>query len=318
MYDLVKLQSPTSSELKVKQQYGKLKTVSAQNWSTNFVLTLAGFAVAIAANILVKQVANVEIKTYFVAGIPFTFNLLYRLVLVVIILIYAGMGIFSYFDPVRREKFSRQAPFRFAMGLAITAWDILGTKLLLLPQPFFPGPAKILESFLIEGDFILQNTLYSIKLFFGRIYSGCGVWGGYGNFNRLVSKGILLGISNIKDYRCHSCRSVDALCTDAFPVSVFSSCFSYCNMRMVFHCGSYSPGHTIHPKVSVRSSSHPGGKNAIFNIPCCSASGHAPDFYRYFQCQWFCFYNFGNGRDDGPAGRIGLLHKFKQGVVCLL
>ena len=165
MYDLVKLQSPTSSELKVKQQYGKLKTVSAQNWSTNFVLTLAGFAVAIAANILVKQVANVEIKTYFVAGIPFTFNLLYRLVLVAIILFYAGIGIFSYSDPIRREKFSKQAPFRFALGLAITAWDILGTKLLLLPQPFFPGPAKILESFLIEGDFILQNTLYSIKLF---------------------------------------------------------------------------------------------------------------------------------------------------------
>jgi len=78
---------------------------------------------------------------------------------------YAGIGIFSYSDPIRREKFSKQAPFRFALGLAITAWDILGTKLLLLPQPFFPGPAKILESFLIEGDFILQNTLYSIKLF---------------------------------------------------------------------------------------------------------------------------------------------------------
>ncbi|WP_265442602.1 ABC transporter permease [Acetivibrio straminisolvens] len=165
MYNLLKLQNLTSSELKIKQQYGRLKTVSAKNWGTNFALTLIGFTVAIAANIMVKQVANVEIKTYFVAGIPFTFNLLYRLVLVAIILFYAGIGIFSYSDPIRREKFSKQAPFRFALGLAITAWDILGTKLLLLPQPFFPGPAKILESFLIEGDFILQNTLYSIKLF---------------------------------------------------------------------------------------------------------------------------------------------------------
>lgn len=165
MYNLIKLQSLTSSELKVKQRYGKLKTVSVQNWGANFVLTLTGFSVAIAANILVKQVADVEIKTYIVAGIPFTFNLLYRLVLGAIVLFYAGTGIFSYFDPVRRDKFSRRAPFRFAMGLAIAAWDILGTKLLLLPQPFFPGPAKILESFLIEGDFILENALYSIKLF---------------------------------------------------------------------------------------------------------------------------------------------------------
>ena len=165
MYNLLKLQNLTSSELKIKQQYGRLKTVSAKNWGTNFALTLIGFTVAIAANIMVKQVANVEIKTYFVAGIPFTFNLLYRLVLVAIILFYAGIGIFSYFDPVKRDKFSRRAPFRFAMGLVITVWDILGTKLLLLPQPFFPGPAKILESFLIEGGFILENALYSIKLF---------------------------------------------------------------------------------------------------------------------------------------------------------
>ncbi|NLE27212.1 MAG: ABC transporter permease [Clostridiaceae bacterium] len=165
MYNSLKLKSLTSSELKVKQKYGKLKTVSAQNWGANFVLTLIGFAVAISANILVKQVADVEIKTYIVAGIPFTFNLLYRLVLGVIVLFYAGIGIFSYFDPVKRDKFSRRAPFRFAMGLVITVWDILGTKLLLLPQPFFPGPAKILESFLIEGGFILENALYSIKLF---------------------------------------------------------------------------------------------------------------------------------------------------------
>jgi NitT/TauT family transport system permease protein len=55
--------------------------------------------------------------------------------------------------------------FRFAIGLALAAWDILGTKLLLLPQPFFPGPARIVESFLAEGDYILQNTLYSLRLF---------------------------------------------------------------------------------------------------------------------------------------------------------
>ena len=52
------------------------------------------------------------------------------------------------------------------MGLVLAAWDISGTKLLLLPQPFFPGPARILEPFLIEADFILENILYSLRLFF--------------------------------------------------------------------------------------------------------------------------------------------------------
>jgi len=141
------------------------KHVTTGQWGVHMALTLGGFAVAIAANILVKQIADVEIKTYTVAGFSLTFNTLYRLVVGALILLYAVIGLYSYSDPERRAKFAGRAPFRFAIGLVLAAWDILGTKLLLLPQPFFPGPAKILESFLIEGDFILANTLYSLKLF---------------------------------------------------------------------------------------------------------------------------------------------------------
>lgn len=165
MRNLIKLRPSALPVFHIKQQHKGQKIVSTKEWGAYFVLTLIGFAIAIASNLFVKQIANVEIKTYTVAGIPFTFNLLYRLVLAAIMLIYAVVGIFSYFDPVRRAKFSSRAPFRFVMGLSLTAWDILGTKLLLLPQPFFPGPAKILESFLIEGDFIWENTLYSLRLF---------------------------------------------------------------------------------------------------------------------------------------------------------
>lgn len=140
--------------------------VSVKNWLVKYILTITGFAVAIALNILVKQVADVEIKDYNVAGFSLTFNTLYRLIIGIIILLYGVVGLFSYADPVKRTNFANRAPFRFAMGLALAVWDILGTKLLLLPQPFFPGPAKILESFLIEGKFIWENTLYSLRLFF--------------------------------------------------------------------------------------------------------------------------------------------------------
>jgi len=144
----------------------KSKIITSVRWWLNFSLTLSGFAAAVAVNILVKQIANVEIKTYNVAGFSLTFNTLYRLVVGAVILLYAGIGIYSFLDHDRRAKFVSRAPFRFAMGLALAIWDILGTKLLILPQPFFPGPAKILEPFLIEADFILQNTLYSLRLFF--------------------------------------------------------------------------------------------------------------------------------------------------------
>lgn len=156
---------PLPSALKAKLSGRGQKVISAKAWVGYFSLTLTGFAVAILANLLVRQIADVEIKTYTLLGIPVTFNSLYRLVLGFIILLYAGIGIYSYSDPVRRAKFASRAPFRFVMGLALTAWDILGTKLLLLPQPFFPGPAKILEAFLMEGDFIWENTLYSLRLF---------------------------------------------------------------------------------------------------------------------------------------------------------
>lgn len=51
------------------------------------------------------------------------------------------------------------------MGLSLAAWDILGTKLQILPQPFFPGPAIIMDAFLGDTKFIWQNTLYSLRLF---------------------------------------------------------------------------------------------------------------------------------------------------------
>jgi NitT/TauT family transport system permease protein len=129
-------------------------------------ITVAGLAAAIAANALFPQVADVTISPYVILGdAVLDINGAYRLVLAGIIALYAGIAVFSGFDPDKRVAFSKRAPFRFAIGLALAAWDILGTKLLLLPQPFFPGPARIIESFLMEGDYIMQNTLYSLRLF---------------------------------------------------------------------------------------------------------------------------------------------------------
>jgi NitT/TauT family transport system permease protein len=128
-------------------------------------LTVAGFLSAILANRFVPQIADVEIAAYPVAGWLLDINRLYVLVLLALIVRYIADAAYSYRDEDARKKFISRAPFRLAIGLALAAWDILGTKLLMLPQPFFPGPARILEVFLIEGDYVLQNTLYSLRLF---------------------------------------------------------------------------------------------------------------------------------------------------------
>lgn len=184
MMNLLKLSPLELPVFKVKQQHKGQKIVSTKEWGIHFALTLIGFAIAIAANLLVKQVADVEIKTYTVMGISLTFNSLYRLILGALVLLYAGIGIFSYFDPAKKTKFSSRAPFRFAVGLALAIWDILGTKFLILPQPFFPGPAKILEPFLMEGNFIFENMLYSLRLYFAGFTLGV-IFG--------ITTGILIG-----------------------------------------------------------------------------------------------------------------------------
>ncbi|MDR2133307.1 MAG: ABC transporter permease [Clostridiales Family XIII bacterium] len=129
-------------------------------------VTVLGLAAAIAVNRLVPQFADVEITPYQIgASLTFDINRLYVLVLTGLILLYIGVAAFSFSDSARRKKFAGRAPFRFAVGLALALWDVLGTKLLLLPQPFFPGPARILEPFLMEPGYILQQILYSLRLF---------------------------------------------------------------------------------------------------------------------------------------------------------
>ncbi len=152
-----------------KQRRQPKHIVSNRRFILLALFSIAGLIVALLASWLFPQIADVEIKTYDInfLGLAVQLNMsqAFRVVIMAIILIYVGIGIFSFFDKDRRNKFVKRAPFRFAIGLVLAAWEILGTKLLLLPQPFFPGPAKIIETILIEGDYVLENMFYSLRLF---------------------------------------------------------------------------------------------------------------------------------------------------------
>ena len=147
--------------------------------------TAAGFIIAVLSNLFIPQISEgVTIKDYMVGGLSLNINSAYRIVLLVLAAIYLIAGIFAYRDKEHRKKYKKRAAFRFAVGIALAVWDLLGTKLQYLSQPFFPGPAGIIEAFLAESDYILENTLYSLRLF--AVGFSVGVVFG-------VSTGVLIG-----------------------------------------------------------------------------------------------------------------------------
>ncbi|MBT1179668.1 ABC transporter permease [Bifidobacterium vespertilionis] len=128
--------------------------------------TAAGFLIAALVNVFFPQIKPVE----FEQGQLWIFLLngeeAYRALLVILALLYVVIGVVD----ARRgsadvARFRERAQFRFAAGLALALWDVTGTKLQTLPQPFFPGPSKVIEPFLTDGDYIALNTFYSVRLF---------------------------------------------------------------------------------------------------------------------------------------------------------
>ncbi len=152
------------------------------------LLTVSGFIIAIGVNLFFPQKAEIVIKDYalsaFGLALNLTMNDAYIFVLVMLIVIYTVTGLVSAGNKERRKKFCKNAAFRFALGIGLALWDIGGTKLAFFPQPFFPGPAQVIEAYLSDGEYIIQNIIYSLRLYAAGF--SCGVVLGVGT-------GILIG-----------------------------------------------------------------------------------------------------------------------------
>lgn len=114
--------------------------------------SLIGFAAAAVVSLAVPDSQQVS-------------DTIYRFILFGLIVLYAGIAAFSWFTEERRAKFAGRAPFRFAMGVTLAVWDLLSTKLGILPLPFFPGPSQVSSVFGDDFSFLLSNTYYSLRLF---------------------------------------------------------------------------------------------------------------------------------------------------------
>lgn len=144
-----------------------IKIISNKGFVFHIVFSVLGLLLAVIASFIISNAdGGSSVNAYQYGDLIIDTNQAYMLVLVALIIFYIINGIYSLFSTEeRRVQYTNQAAFRFVIGIAITLWEILGTNLQILSQPFFPGPSKIIESFLMEGDYIWENTLYSLRLF---------------------------------------------------------------------------------------------------------------------------------------------------------
>ena len=128
-----------------------------------FILSIAGFIIAILANVFIPGGTKSEIYT--ISIFELYSEDLYRVILIAIIVGIVVSWINARKDKEKKKARKKKALFQFVLGIAIAFWDFAGSKADLLPQPFFPGPVRIAEAFLEDSDYVLQNTLYSFRLF---------------------------------------------------------------------------------------------------------------------------------------------------------
>ncbi|MCR4600548.1 MAG: ABC transporter permease subunit [Clostridia bacterium] len=143
-----------------------------KNYSKSLIVSSLGVVLAIVTNLFFPQFAAVAGSQAVISGYAVNNNDLYRFVLVVWLLWIAGTWLRAGSEKERQRAFAEKTRLRLALGIAVSLWDVLGTKLQVLPQPFFPGPAGIASAFLEDPDYILQNTMYSLRLFTAGFLSG--------------------------------------------------------------------------------------------------------------------------------------------------
>lgn len=106
-----------------------------------------------------KKEPEVETRSYFI---------FLSIVLGLALAAFAGQLVW----PGLRKWMLHMCPiFSGAIGLLIV-WEIITSGLRLLPMPYFPSPAGVLQSLINDRDMILDSTWHSLQLLLGGYASG--------------------------------------------------------------------------------------------------------------------------------------------------
>lgn len=88
----------------------------------------------------------------------------YKNVLIIFAAIYLAFFIVSFRNVKLREALLNKAHFIAAAFLFLGLWDLATLKFKWLPLPYFPGPDKVFNGFVIDWQLLLKCTVYSLRL----------------------------------------------------------------------------------------------------------------------------------------------------------
>jgi NitT/TauT family transport system permease protein len=96
----------------------------------------------------------------------------YRAVIGALILTLLVSYLTALGNPAFRKKLYHKAQFLFACGIALSLWDLLTSKSALLPLPYFPSVAEIINVMFQDRLLLLRSAFYSMRLFFAGFAAG--------------------------------------------------------------------------------------------------------------------------------------------------
>lgn len=168
----IALKSGSAGASAAPYEAGSAKVARTVPYPIVVAFSVVGFVIAAIVNVVFPQIAPVQFKQGQIWIFLLNGQEAYLFLLAALVVLYVIIGAVDARDPVAAGRYRYRAQFRFAMGLLLALWDVTGTKLQVLPQPFFPGPAQVLEPFVTDGSYIALNTFYSVRLFTAGFVSG--------------------------------------------------------------------------------------------------------------------------------------------------
>ncbi|MDR1942060.1 MAG: ABC transporter permease [Endomicrobium sp.] len=143
-----------------------------------FWLAVLSFAAAFGVNVFIAPLQETQILPY-------------RIFLASAVFLLLSLHAAALRNPFLRAKLYHYCQFIFALGIFLSVWDLLTDKTSVLPVPYFPSAASVLQVMVLDHALILKSALYSLRLFFAGFLTGI-VLG--------VSSGILIGWARQWDY----------------------------------------------------------------------------------------------------------------------
>ncbi|MCD2348519.1 ABC transporter permease [Clostridium guangxiense] len=84
--------------------------------------------------------------------------------LIILLVVFVIINIISLINKKVFTKLNEKAPIMSVLILILSFWEILTSKLAILPLPYFPAPGQVIDAIITDWNRILVSALYSLRL----------------------------------------------------------------------------------------------------------------------------------------------------------